>query len=335
MRIFKRKKAGDGDVINAPTEAVLRGSRAPVFLTWESELRAIAAEASAWSIETGGDLFGRWKGAATLHLATKAGPDAVRNNAHFRLDVEYLRKLSEIFATDWALRYFGDWHSHHRLGLSAPSSGDKRRIRSIGSRNQFADMIEIIVTLEDGRGEPTIRIHPWIYDLAGKDNEPAPLAVRVYPGLSPIRQALLGSRALPEQDLVVWEEVPLHRIRVGSDDTPPVLQASIDVDAATREKALSHLAAALQVASGESVEHHTTGFGCILVARLRGPYHLAFAFGAGWPMAVLEVHRLNRDDGSTEIVTAPASLAAPDVQGIVELFRSALAAEEGKPHVDI
>ncbi len=31
-----------------------------VLLTWESELRAIAAEASAWSIETGGDLFGRW-----------------------------------------------------------------------------------------------------------------------------------------------------------------------------------------------------------------------------------------------------------------------------------
>src|SRR5438034_645081 len=29
-----------------------------VLVTWESELRSIAAEASAWSIETGGDLFG-------------------------------------------------------------------------------------------------------------------------------------------------------------------------------------------------------------------------------------------------------------------------------------
>src|SRR6516162_2871524 len=45
---------------------------------WESELRAIATEASAWSIETGGDLFGRWNEAPTILLATKAGPNAER-----------------------------------------------------------------------------------------------------------------------------------------------------------------------------------------------------------------------------------------------------------------
>jgi hypothetical protein len=335
MRMFNRKKASNGGKKEATHNAATRGTLPAVLVTWESELRSIAADASAWSIETGGDLFGRWKGAATLHLATKAGPNAQRNNAHFRLDVEYLRQLSEIFATDWVLRYFGDWHSHHRLGLSAPSSGDRRRIRSIGGRNQFADMIEIVVTLEDGRGEPSIRIHPWIYDLAGTDNEPAPLAVNVLAGLSPIREALLSTRVLPEQDLAAWEEVPLHRIRIGSDDVPPVLQPSTDVDSATREKTLSHLAAALQLASGESVEHHSTSFGCILVARLRGPCHLAFALGTAWPMPVLEVHRLNRDDGSVEIVSAPVNLAAPDVHGVVELFRSAKAAEEGKPHVDI
>src|SRR5262249_51148748 len=137
------------------------------------------------------------------------------------------------------------------------------------------------------------------------------------------------------QDLAVWEKVPLRRIRIGSEDNPPVLHASIDVDSATREKALSHLAAALQNASGEFVEHHTTGFGCVLVARLRGPHHLAFALGALWPMPVLEVHRLNRDDGSTDVVASPPNLTAPDVQGIVEIFRTAKAAEEGNLHVDI
>src|ERR1700685_2713935 len=109
MRIFKRKKADYGKGLKATDKGATRGSQALAFVTWESELRAIAAEASAWSIKTGGDLFGRWKGAATLYLATKAGPNAQRNNAHFRLDAEYLRQLSEIFATDWALRYFGDW----------------------------------------------------------------------------------------------------------------------------------------------------------------------------------------------------------------------------------
>ena len=30
------------------------------LMIWESKLRAIAAETSAWTIETGGGLFGRW-----------------------------------------------------------------------------------------------------------------------------------------------------------------------------------------------------------------------------------------------------------------------------------
>jgi transcriptional regulator with XRE-family HTH domain len=155
-----------------------------VLLTWESELRAIAAEASAWSIETGGDLFGRWNEAPIILLATKAGPNAERNNAHFRLDVEYLRQLSETLATDWALRYFGDWHSHHRLGLSSPSGGDQKRIHSIAGRNQFTAMAEIIVTLEDTRGEPIVRIHPWLYDTATAKSGPLPLRLKVLPGLT-------------------------------------------------------------------------------------------------------------------------------------------------------
>lgn len=332
--MFGKKKAGGGNEKKATNLAAIR-SIAPVLVTWESELCSIAAEASAWSIETGGDLFGRWKGTPILHLATKAGPNAQRNNAHFRLDVDYLRRLSEIVATDWELRYFGDWHSHHRLGLSAPSSGDRRRIHSIAGRNQFADMVEIIVTLEDGRGEPTIRIHSWIYDLAGADNEPTPLAVKVLPGLSPIRQALLSGRTLPEQDLAVWERLPLHRIRIGTEEASPVVQAHVEVDKPTCEKAVSHLTTALRNVSGEPVEHHSTGFGCILVARLRGPYHLAFALGAAWPLPVLEIHRLNRDEGSTCIVAAPTNLTAPDIEGVVEVFRAAKAVEEGTPHVDI
>ena len=54
------------------------------LVTWESELCAIASEASAWSVETGGDLFGRWHDLPTIYLATKAGPKAQRDHAHFR-----------------------------------------------------------------------------------------------------------------------------------------------------------------------------------------------------------------------------------------------------------
>jgi transcriptional regulator with XRE-family HTH domain len=300
-----------------------------VLVTWESELRAIAAEASAWSIETGGDLFGRWHDIPTILLATKAGPNAQRNNAHFRLDVDYVRQLSETLATDWALRYFGDWHSHHRLGLSSPSGGDQKRIQNLANKNQFPGMAEIIVTLEDTRNEPTIRIHPWVYELSSDNSGPQPLKVKVLPGVSPIRQALLARRALTEQDFFAWEKIPLQRIRIGSEASAPTLEPAADVDLVTRERTLSQLAEALEAASGSPVEQHTTGFGSVLVAKLHRTHYLGFALGAAWPLNVLEVHRLNRADGSTESFEAPAGLVAADIPGIVRVFNAAQAKEKG------
>jgi hypothetical protein len=223
-------------------------------------------------------------------------------------------------ATDWALRYFGDWHSHHRLGLSAPSSGDRKRIVSLGARNEFANMAEIIVTLDDSRDEPIVRIHPWVYDLSGADNAPLPLRVKVLPGLSPLRQALIARGALPEQDLHSWEKITLQRVRIGSDASPPVIEPIADVDSATREKALAHVAAALSSASDAAIEQHATGFGSILVAKLAEPEYLAFALGSAWPMSVIEVHRMNRSNGSTEVVRSPVNLTALDVPSIVALY---------------
>jgi len=300
------------------------------LVTWESELRAIAAEASAWSIETGGDLFGRWHDLPTVLLATKAGPAAQRHNTHFRLDVDYLRQLSETMATDWALRYFGDWHSHHRLGLSAPSGGDRKRIVGLAGRNEFANMAEIIATLDDSRGDPFVRIHPWLYDLSGADDAPAPLRVKVLPGLSPLRQALIARRALPEQDLHAWEKIALQRVRIGSDATAPAIEPVSDVDSATRERALAHVTEALRSASGAAIEQHATGFGSILVAKLAEPVYLAFALGSAWPMCVLEVHRMDRSNGSTEAVKSPANLTALDVPGLVALFHEM----KGTRHVE-
>ena len=304
-----------------------------LLLIWESELRAIAAEATAWSIETGGDLFGRWNETPTILLATNAGPNAERNTAHFRLDVDYLRQLSGILAEDWALRYFGDWHSHHRLGLSSPSGGDQKRIRGLAARNQFTAMAEVIVTLEDTRSEPLVRIHPWLYDLSTQQDGPLPLRLKVLPGLSPIRQALIARKLLPEQNLAAWEKVPLQRVRIGSEIPAPGLEPPSEVDSATREKVLQQLAEALQKESGDDVEHHLTGFGSILVARLHGAEYLAFALGSAWPMAVLDIHRMNRTSGTTVPLKKSVNLVAADIPGIVKVYQSAKANKEGE-HVD-
>jgi hypothetical protein len=70
--------------------------------------------------------------------------------------------------------------------------------------------------------------------------------------------------------LFAWEKVSLQRIRIGAEAAPPYLEAPSDVDSTTREKTLSHLAEALGTVSGDDVEHHSTGFGSIMVARLQG-----------------------------------------------------------------
>lgn len=329
VKIFRRQRKGEceREAQPVPMPSVVRPVPATsgVITIWESELRVIAAESAAWAVETGGDLFGRWQGTPTIFLATKAGPNAQRDKAHFRLDVDYLRKLSEPLASDWALRYFGDWHSHHRLGLSAPSSGDRRRIRQVGERNQFPAMAEIIVTTEGSQGEPSIRIYPWLYELTSGCEELTALCVKVLPGISPIRQALIVRSEFPEQELCAWEAVPLDRVRIGDERDPPPLQGQADADGTTRDRTLLHLNEALKQASGNPVEQHSTAFGYIVVAKLQEPLHLAFAIDGRWPMNVLEVHRLNRDAGTTEPINAPDGLTAPNITGIVEMFRDAMA----------
>jgi hypothetical protein len=68
---------------HAPATPPARQASQKTVVIWESELRAIAAESAAWTVETGGDLFGRWQGDPAVFLATKAGPNAQRDNAHF------------------------------------------------------------------------------------------------------------------------------------------------------------------------------------------------------------------------------------------------------------
>lgn len=310
------------------------GAHGAELVMWESELRAIAAETSVWTIETGGDLFGRWQDTPTVYLATKVGPKAIRDTAHFRLDVDYLRQLSETLASDWGVRYFGDWHSHHRLRLTEPSGGDRGRICGLGRRNHFASMAEIIVTVEGSARDQIIRVHPWLYDLSGDQISPLPLGIKVLQGLSPIRQALLSSGTLPEQEFASWQKIPSGCIRVGDDKFPPALEPPPAVDANTCDSALAKLAGALQAASAEPIERHRTEFGYILVAKLREARYLGFALSADWPLPLLEVHRLNRDTGSNEPLNLTTALTASDIPKILEIYRAAKAAPNVGADVD-
>jgi hypothetical protein len=307
----------------------------PVLVTWESELRAIAEEAARWTVETGGDLFGQWASVPTIYLATRTGPYAVRDQAHFRLDVNYLRTLSAALAADWDLRYLGDWHSHHRLGLTQPSPGDRRRILRLAARNVFPAMAEIIVTFDEKVQEaPLVRAHPWVYGSVRTAQAPVKTGITVLPGTSPIREALVARGALPEQELERWVELPPARVRIGSDSESPAFSSTAPPLAAISDRVLDHAKLALEGASSGSVERHAAGFGTILAAPVDGKRLVGIAVSATWPHAILEVDWIDRERQTTEPLNleAPPTLLVPSVAAA--LYRAALDLRSGAADVD-
>lgn len=308
-------------------------------ITWESEVRAIAGETTRWTVETGGDLFGRWNTTPTIHLATRAGPGAVRDRAHFRLDVDYVRALSELLAAHWGLRYFGDWHSHHRLGLREPSSGDRQRINRLAGRNAFGQMFEIIATLEpvDRAPEPIVRLHPWAYWIQDGQAELAPARLDVAPGVSPIREALVARGVLPEQDFGSWSEVPVTRIRAGADSDPLVPSGPAVVEPAITHRALASASEALVRASGGPVERHVTPFGWVLAAPVDEWRFVGIAVGRRWPHEILEVDWIDRRRQTSKplALELPASILTPEsLGGVYQRARDLVESEGVSSDVD-
>jgi hypothetical protein len=194
-------------------------------------------------------------------------------------------------------------------------------------------MAEMIVTLEESPGQPIIRIHPWLYDSLSGNAKPIGLGVKVLPGISPVREALIGRGVLREQDFAAWQKVRLDQIRIGAAPAAPILEPVRAVDATTRELSVAHFAEALQKASGAPVEKHTTGFGSILVASIGGAQHLAYAVSATWPLTILEVHRMDRDTGATVPLRIPTDLTALDIPRALSIYASAVSGHKGEGHV--
>lgn len=319
------------------SDALVRGVATFIGLTtYESEIRAIAADAAAWDHETGGDLFGRWTTTPTIYLATRAGPNAVRDRAHFRLDVAYLRRLSQELELDWALRYFGDWHSHHRLGLASPSQGDRERIRRLAARNGYTEMAEFIVTLEDlsGEREPIVRVHPYIY-RDPHNHTPLVMPLTVLPGMSPVRDALLVRGIYPEQELARWEQFPLARLRIGLEPTPPrPAEVTHPPDEVVTNSALRHARLALEVTSGGPIEHHLTAFGHVLVVPVAHETSVAFALDRSWPFTVLEIDWIDRSRRNSEPLPFAGPANAVDLSGLIALYHEARERRVEVPDVD-
>ena len=291
---------------------------------YESELQAIGQDSASWDSETGGDLFGLWADIPIVYLATKSGPNAIRDHARFRLDVDYLIKLSIQLERDWGLRYFGDWHSHHRLGLQAPSAGDRARIQRLAEKNAFREMAEFITTFSPSSAAgQDIHIHPYAY-LHLPSDRITDIVPIVLAGTSPVREALILQDQLPEQQLTSHTSFLMDQVVVPHEPLPRVPGHIGAVIQPITDRIVKRAAAELEETTSSPVEIHQTAFGFVLVARMTDNQDIAIAVDGTWPHSVLQVDSMNRNAGTTEelpIDIASASLL--DSSNLVEIYKDA------------
>lgn len=298
-------------------------SRAAILAIYESELEAIGLESSSWEVETGGDLFGIWGDIPIIYLATKPGPKAIRDNAHFRLDIDYLIKISTELSNEWGMRYFGDWHSHHKLGLDSPSSGDSTRIKRLARKNSFNEMAEFIISfVNDSRKERIIRVNPFVYQDFPEVN-PVDAGLIVLKGLSPIREVLMKRNLMPEQYLESYSIFKVNRVKIPVEPLGRVMGDEGNPQRAISERLLLNAAKELRRIFPRDIEVHHASFGHIFVIPVQDEQYVAFAIGSKWPHRILQVDWIDRKvRESTEIDINNSKLSLLNLDGIINCYRT-------------
>ena len=91
------------------------------------------------NIETGGQLFGfiTEYGAPVVCYAIGPGPRANHQPTFFNQDTDYLQRTYNELNRRYGLRYIGEWHSHHQLGLAKPSGHDANTVVHGIQKNNF------------------------------------------------------------------------------------------------------------------------------------------------------------------------------------------------------
>lgn len=104
--------------------------------------------------ETGGDLFGFWthSGSPTVQLVLGPGARARHEDTAFFQDADHLQQVGEYVQSRYGLQHIGDWHSHHRMGLAEPSSGDVSTARRVFDYTEFPRFLLFIANIRPDDG---------------------------------------------------------------------------------------------------------------------------------------------------------------------------------------
>lgn len=120
--------------------------------------------------ETGGNLFGLWtdSGEPVLHVVLGPAIGCTRTEVSFYQSIPYLERVGGIVTKDYQLCHIGEWHSHHRLRLSEPSSGDSSTIIRNFPRGTCGFLL-IIANIQPSSG--TVTLSPYLYREGERHHE--------------------------------------------------------------------------------------------------------------------------------------------------------------------
>lgn len=215
----------------------------PYLSIYESEIMQMAGLTAHWDDkETGGAMFGLFShaGRPVIMFITGPGPGAVHEGGSFCPDIDFLMKAVDFMKKKYGLQYAGNFHSHHYLQIKGLSSPDIKNTQSIGSKNGYRSLCQIVSTFENkplesinpSRNQPDnkmfpdqaselrseitshrqtncIKLHPFVYINAAAHSEPQPCSINVIPGTSPIREAICRN---PNSLFSKFYEFPLSHI---------------------------------------------------------------------------------------------------------------------------
>ncbi len=285
----------------------------PQIHMWGSELPVIAGLSALFgNDETGGDIWGDYSRErhAVVSLVTGPGPEAVHQGAHYSQDYAFWQRMQQRLWERYGLEWLGAWHAHQGLGISRPSHGDVSQTHAMARRNPQLDRWYEIITTQDvcsrkgrGRGSkawlrrvraprPNIRLHAFVY-LDPRQGEPAEIPVRVLPGFSPYREALLSRGELaPEAIAQPFVDFDMDRVLVDCVESEPASEPCHGVPDGIVEQI-----AGLPIEAQEGVAVDAGDEDITVTVELARGRALAVAFRSAAPHRVLTVRVGQSDAG--------------------------------------
>jgi hypothetical protein len=170
-------------------------------------------------METGVEFFGGWsnRGLPVIQLAVGPGPQAIHQPCHYEQDIEFFHRIHDVIVSEFGIEWIGGGHCHHTLGLPGPSQGDVQQVMGVTRRNGLDRWCEIITTFADTDRNPRmdeavakiprvpsrppqVMVNAYLY-TDPQNGESIQVPLRILPGVSPIRKAILESGILSPADI--------------------------------------------------------------------------------------------------------------------------------------